>query len=86
MAEASGLKLEKAADQASEKTAEPVSDMFIKKEAYSNAVDGYKRDGWGDREPNFINSTIYENKVVLRDTSYREIITMVFYDGQWIKT
>ena len=85
LAEASGLNLEKAADQTSEKTAEPVSDTFIKKETYVKAVEGYKRDGWGEREPSFNNSNIYEEKVVLRDIYDKVIITMVLYDGQWIK-
>ena len=53
-------------------------------ELYNAAVKGYRKIG--ERISSFDDSIIVcEEKVVLRDSSSNIIMTMVFYDGEWIR-
>ena len=53
-------------------------------EIYNAAVKGYKR--YGGRVCSFDDSTVVStNEVVLRDSNGNTIMTMVLYDGEWIR-
>lgn len=75
------------ADQEEEKEEPTKSDLDEdeKRDVFDAAVAGYKRGG-GNKASIFENSTVYNSKeVILRDADNKRIITMVLYDGQWIK-
>ena len=53
-------------------------------EIYNAAVKGYRKIG--GRVSSFDDSIIVsEEKVVLRDSNGNSIVTMVLYDGEWIR-
>ena len=53
-------------------------------EIYNDAVKGYRK--YGGRVCSFDDSTVVSiNEVVLRDSNGNTIMTMVLYDGEWIR-
>jgi len=68
-----------------EKVAESTLDEDSQKEIYNKVVEEYNKMPWNNKEPTLINSTIFERKVVLRDDENKKIITMVLYDGLWVR-
>jgi len=53
-------------------------------EIYDDAVKGYRK--YGGRVCSFDDSTVVStNEVVLRDSNGNTIMTMVLYDGEWIR-
>ena len=53
-------------------------------EIYNDAVKGYRN--YGGRVCSFDDSTVVStNEVVLRDSNGNTIMTMVLYDGEWIR-
>ena len=68
-----------------EKIIETTLGENIRKEIYNKVVEEYNKMLWTIKEPTFTNSTIYERKVILRDDENKKIITMVLYDGLWVR-
>ena len=68
-----------------EKIIETTLGENIRKEIYNKVVEEYNKMLWTIKEPTSTNSTIYERKVILRDDENKKIITMVLYDGLWVR-